>query len=201
MAKAQMRATILETASRLFASRGYAAVSMRDVATEVGVTPANLYYHFSDKEQLIREALVHVFTERTAPLETVLAVPVTCDQKLETFVLWLVGLLWQDEVFAKLLFRELLDGDRSRLEHLSRTVLERPFALITSATAGYNRRADPVLSAVSIIGIVLGHFQLSVALPFLPGGRKEHTDPEVVSRHILTVVRSAIAAPRLPEGA
>jgi len=34
---------ILEVASRLFASRGYDAVSMRDVAMEVGGTPANLY--------------------------------------------------------------------------------------------------------------------------------------------------------------
>lgn len=38
----QTRTTILLEAAKLFASEGYSAVSMRDVANKVGVTPANL---------------------------------------------------------------------------------------------------------------------------------------------------------------
>ncbi|NKB84848.1 helix-turn-helix transcriptional regulator [Ochrobactrum grignonense] len=54
------RTVIIETAAGLFADLGYSAVSMRDVASKVGVTPANLYHHFKGKDELIREALAHV---------------------------------------------------------------------------------------------------------------------------------------------
>ncbi len=46
------RNCIIEQATRLFVSRGYHAVSMREIAEAVGVTKAALYYHFSDKEAL-----------------------------------------------------------------------------------------------------------------------------------------------------
>lgn len=46
------RTRILLGALPLFADRGFAAVSMQDIADAVGMTKAALYYHFSDKEEL-----------------------------------------------------------------------------------------------------------------------------------------------------
>jgi AcrR family transcriptional regulator len=43
---------IIEQATRLFVSRGYADISMREIAEAVGVSKAGLYYHFKDKEAL-----------------------------------------------------------------------------------------------------------------------------------------------------
>ena len=43
---------IVEQATRLFVSRGYAGISMREIAEAVGVSKAGLYYHFKDKEAL-----------------------------------------------------------------------------------------------------------------------------------------------------
>lgn len=192
MATVSTKDTILEVAARLFASQGYAAVSMRDVATEVGVTPANLYYHFKDKETLIREALAHVFADRTAPLEAIAGDSSPPDRTFEVVVGWFVRLIFEDAVFSRLLFRELLDGDGQRLEYLSKTVFERPFALITEVTSAYATRSDPVLSAVSVIGMIFGHFQLSRVLPHLPGGRVEHTNTDAVTRHVLALLRGAL---------
>lgn len=53
--KADLRAQILEAARRLFAERGYAAVTMREIARQIGYTATALYYHFPDKESLLRE--------------------------------------------------------------------------------------------------------------------------------------------------
>jgi AcrR family transcriptional regulator len=185
---------ILEVASRLFASRGYDAVSMRDVATEVGSTPANLYYHFKDKEHLIRATLAHVFSQRTAALEEILLSGHRPSDRLTIFVEWFGNLLFSDSVFARLLLRELLDGDSARLKYLSETVFERPFALITRVVAGYSTPTDPVLFAVSVIGLVLGHFQLASILPHLPGGHAEFADPATVSRHTLELLRRTLQA-------
>ncbi|TVQ20457.1 MAG: TetR/AcrR family transcriptional regulator [Spirochaetaceae bacterium] len=40
------RARVLECAERLFMERGYQAVKLRDIADELGVRAASLYYHF-----------------------------------------------------------------------------------------------------------------------------------------------------------
>jgi AcrR family transcriptional regulator len=48
----QMRNKILDEASALFVSRGYNGISMREIAESSGVSKANLYYHFKDKQDL-----------------------------------------------------------------------------------------------------------------------------------------------------
>src|SRR3546814_2715362 len=68
-----MRSQLLDTAARLFAERGYKAVSMRDIAKLVGVTQANLYYHFRDKADLIEATLASVFEARAQELDAWLA--------------------------------------------------------------------------------------------------------------------------------
>jgi AcrR family transcriptional regulator len=189
------RTLILATAARLFASEGYAAVSMRDVAAETSMTPANLYHHFKDKETLIRESLVHVFSDRNASFEDLFAKAKTPDEKIETFVDWFVHLLFEDQVFSKLLYREILDGDAKRLEYLANTILARPFSMVTGAIAECVDGEDPVMLMVSIEGLVTGHFQMAGVIPHLPGGRSKHADPRVVSRHIMEMVRKILGLP------
>jgi AcrR family transcriptional regulator len=53
--KAVLRDQILEAARSLFARQGYEAVTMRKIARKIGYTATALYYHFPDKEALLRE--------------------------------------------------------------------------------------------------------------------------------------------------
>jgi AcrR family transcriptional regulator len=46
---------ILDVALRLFAERGFAGTSIRDIADELGVTKAALYYHFASKDAIFAE--------------------------------------------------------------------------------------------------------------------------------------------------
>jgi TetR/AcrR family transcriptional regulator len=46
------RERLLKAAMRLFASRGYAATSVRDIVSAAGVTAPSLYHHFGNKEGL-----------------------------------------------------------------------------------------------------------------------------------------------------
>lgn len=46
------RELILHAALRLFSERGYEGVSMRDLASEVGIRAASIYNHFSGKEDI-----------------------------------------------------------------------------------------------------------------------------------------------------
>ena len=50
------RASILSTAMRLFVEQGYDKTSLREIADEIGVTKAALYYHFRTKDDIVAAA-------------------------------------------------------------------------------------------------------------------------------------------------
>lgn len=51
------RDQIVDVAARLFATRGFAATSTREIADGVGIRQASLYYHFSGKDEILGELL------------------------------------------------------------------------------------------------------------------------------------------------
>jgi AcrR family transcriptional regulator len=191
MSSSTTRESILNVASELYASKGYTAVSMRDVAAAVGVTPANLYHHFKDKEGLIRAALAQVFGERTAPLETLLLAQASPAQQFDCFIDWFVRLVFDDTIFSRLLTRELLDGTPERLQYLTQTVFDRPFLLLTAVMRATASEADPVLAVISVTSIILGHRQLAAALPHLLEGKADYADTQILVQHLKTILRRA----------
>lgn len=52
--KEELRRHILETARRLFVRDGYEGFSLRKLASEVGYSPAALYLHFKNKQEIFR---------------------------------------------------------------------------------------------------------------------------------------------------
>jgi AcrR family transcriptional regulator len=63
------RTRIQEIALRLFTEQGYEATSLREIAEELGVTKAALYYHFKTKDDIVA-SLVDL---RLADIEELLA--------------------------------------------------------------------------------------------------------------------------------
>jgi len=51
----ELRTRILDTARELFAEQGYDAVTMRGIAERIEYSPTAIYFHFKDKEALLRE--------------------------------------------------------------------------------------------------------------------------------------------------
>jgi AcrR family transcriptional regulator len=77
-AKMNTRARIIETALGLFNTHGSGEISTNHIAQALGISPGNLYYHFRNKEEIIRaiaeqkdarwEALYHLPHDRTPTL-------------------------------------------------------------------------------------------------------------------------------------
>lgn len=185
-----MRSQLLEVAGELFAERGYEAVSMRDIARLVGVSQANLYYHFKGKADLIEATLAYVFGARANDLQTYLAQH--SRDPLEAFVRWLVGALKADRIFARLLYRELLDGDADRIETLSRTVLQGPFrALVAAVPARACGSAEA--AALSLVGLILGEvLVMPLALGLIGRGASDELEA-VLAQRLIDLVRPWIA--------
>ena len=51
----EIRGLILDTARELFVSEGYDAVTMRRIAERIEYSPTAIYFHFKDKESLLKE--------------------------------------------------------------------------------------------------------------------------------------------------
>lgn len=63
----ETRAQIVRAAARVFAERGYAAGSLRQIAAEVGVSAASLVQHFGTKEGLLNAVLRYWDAESAHP--------------------------------------------------------------------------------------------------------------------------------------
>ncbi|TVR69595.1 MAG: TetR/AcrR family transcriptional regulator [Sphaerobacteraceae bacterium] len=62
MTAQETRNRILDAALRLFNEHGTASISTNHVATEAGISPGNLYYHYRNKEEIIREMLERMYS-------------------------------------------------------------------------------------------------------------------------------------------
>jgi len=62
---------ILEAAFQLFVKQGFHGTSMRQIASEAGFTPASIYNHFENKEEIFRQVLLryHPYREIVQSLE------------------------------------------------------------------------------------------------------------------------------------
>ncbi|HEX8906712.1 MAG TPA: TetR/AcrR family transcriptional regulator [Longimicrobiaceae bacterium] len=65
--------SILRTAARIFAEKGYHQASIRDIARATGVSLSGLYYYFDSKEELLFLIQDHAFGTLQANLERNLA--------------------------------------------------------------------------------------------------------------------------------
>ena len=65
----ETREALLREAEHAFASRGYGATSMDEIASKVGMTKAAIYYHFPSKRALLTELLDESLESARAALE------------------------------------------------------------------------------------------------------------------------------------
>ncbi len=160
------RDRVADTAAALFADRGFAGVSMRDIAEAVGIKAASLYNHYPDKEALYLEALQRAFGRRVALVEDALKATGSPRDRLKALVSALVLATAGDPVTGRLLQRELLDGDIRRMERLVKDLFARPFAHMT-ALLGELAPVDGAQTAAYLISLIHGYCVFAPIFPVL----------------------------------
>ncbi|MBW8486188.1 TetR/AcrR family transcriptional regulator [Actinomadura parmotrematis] len=85
-ARAERRAELLATAAEVFASQGYAATTIRQVADAAGMLGGSLYYHFDSKESMVDEVLSTFLDDMWASYEEVLAAGLGARETMEALV-------------------------------------------------------------------------------------------------------------------
>lgn len=72
--KAKARTLILDAARELFVEKGVEAVTMREIAKNIGYSPTTIYLYFKDKESLLHALCVLDFEQFGAGLNEILKV-------------------------------------------------------------------------------------------------------------------------------
>lgn len=111
---------LLDAAARLFAQRGYAATSMRDIALAIDMLAGSVYYHFPSKEEL----LVAVYSVGVEQLDATCVEAMSRETepwaRLEALCRAHLEVVLTDSDYARVLIRVLPDdipsvADRLRL--------------------------------------------------------------------------------------
>jgi AcrR family transcriptional regulator len=76
------REEILRAAATVVSAKGFARTRVADVASELGVSPALIFYHFDSKERLLSEAFVHASERDLAAFDEAIAGPGTHVERL-----------------------------------------------------------------------------------------------------------------------
>jgi TetR/AcrR family transcriptional regulator len=151
------REAIMKSAMRVFAKKGYAGASTREICKAAGITKPVLYYHFRSKEHLYQELMIDCFSQQKKTLLRVSKAGGSLRERL-------VRVLYND-------FREVR-RDPSQVEMILRTMFA-PDSEVPSSNcieemeqqrkviAGFFREAvakgeaqgDPHLLATALLGI------------------------------------------------
>ncbi|WP_300058370.1 TetR/AcrR family transcriptional regulator [uncultured Roseobacter sp.] len=174
-------------ALKLFAKQGFAAVSMREIAREVGVQVGALYNYTTDKQSLLYdlmqshlEALLEAFEDDPA------ADP---QARLQHFVQFHIGFHHDrpDAVFiAYMELRNLTPENFARIEALRRQYEDKLEAILQAGVAGgVFAVADTKIATMAVIAMLTG-----VSTWFRAGGRLSLDD---VQAQYIQIVRKAVS--------
>lgn len=154
------RDAILDAAIRCFASRGYAATTIKDLAAEAQVNSALLYYYFVDKQSLYRETLRHIAERLSESAGRRLDEDMLPDEAIRSFVTQQAEFLVANPHVPRLLLREMLEHTGTQAEDAIVTLIGGVFTTLCDVIRrGQNEgifRTDmePRYAAISTVSLV-----------------------------------------------
>ncbi len=77
---------IIQAARKRFAHYGFSKVTMDEIATDVEMGKASLYYYFPTKEDLFRAVISQELNELQKNIELIMSEPNSASQKLKSYV-------------------------------------------------------------------------------------------------------------------
>src|SRR5512145_2495096 len=196
----QTRAEILAAAERHFAERGFEAARLEDIAADVGIRRAAIFYYFGDKEELYAAVLDELFDAAMATLPS----HGSAVERLEGALIGWIDFVARRPSVARLILREAASaqpGTASPLVRVGRAPVEWFRALIDEGVASGELKplADPH-RFISLMGATtVFHF---AAMPWLihdaPLDPWSRSELEKLKREILLVARSMLGIESQP---
>src|SRR5690349_4261045 len=111
-----VRAQILDAATRRFASQGVGATSLSEIAEDVGIRKASLLYHFASKDVLHQSVLDRVIDHFRNELPKLLSA--AASDRFDALLHATIDFFDEDPDRARLLLREAIDRPEAMRDRL-----------------------------------------------------------------------------------
>lgn len=153
------RRRILIEAARLFHSKGFAATSMREIASAVGIEASSLYNHIKGKDALLEELCFKVSDAFRTQMEEVNELKVTPLEKLQAIFRYHVELAEKDYTIVTAFndeWRHLPDTARSRFVDERKSYEEFVVRVLAEGQkcGDFNQNIDPTFTAKTMLSSV-----------------------------------------------
>lgn len=202
----ESRAAILQAAAREFAEHGIAGARTDAIADTAGVNKALLYYYFRDKETLYGEVLDHAFSGMKSTVFKVLDSNLPPREKLMAYVGAYFDFIASNQIYPKLMQREMMRAREGRSEHIDRLIKNyfqpiytRLGELLKKGMAeGEFRTVDPAHFIPSMIAIIVFYFSSAPVMQRIM--RFNPLAPERIAERraaVLDFISAALFQPRL----
>lgn len=159
---------ILDAAYKCISSKGYANISLRNIANEAGVALSQLHYYFGSKKDLFREIIKRMIKKYLTEFEYHLEKESTSKDKITSIIKYFQKVLKNDPELFKLLYdlsslALWSDSFKDLLSNLFKDLTE----MIEECVANSNSLKDNLkeYNSDSLARIILGS-ALGIALQF-----------------------------------
>jgi len=157
------RAAILTAAMRLFAEKGYAGTSTREICQAARITKPVLYYHFQSKEHLYQELMIDCFSQHQKVLLRASQAVGTFRDRLIAIMEYDLKSAREDPLKVRFLTRMIFSPEeqRPRFNAVERMENQRSFlagifreGVAAGAVRGKPRELATILMGMSLITIL-----------------------------------------------
>ena len=193
---------ILDAAEQLFASHGYTAISIKEIASKAGVNVALIYYYHDSKEALYRHVIERFVGELIRRVTARLDAAPDAEQAIRSVTRAQFEMLSLKPHVPKLIVREIVDYQASHavgvLRELGATLFRRLAGIIREGQARGAFRADldPNFAAFSTIAQLPYFYIARPALGVLALGEGQHFDDSAAADFARHAGDFAVAALR-----
>jgi len=96
---------LMECAEKLFAEKGYAETSIRDIAKQASMNSAMISYYFGSKEKLVKTILDYRTTDLAKAFTPAVNEHENCLQRMLEFLNYYIDKVFEQKYFYKLVFQ------------------------------------------------------------------------------------------------
>lgn len=192
-----IREGILDVAEVLFATRGFAATSVREIAEQVDVTPAMIHYYFGSKERLLQAVMERALEPMAG---AVAAIEQHGEAPLRDLTQGLFALAAEHPYLPQLITREVfLTGGQLQddfLKHFAPRLGGRlPSILRNEQREGrVDARLDPAIAALLMLSLCFFPFVARPAAEAVLGIDYDEAGLRSLSQHVAGLLERGLRA-------
>jgi TetR/AcrR family transcriptional regulator len=197
------RADILAAARTVFALRGFAGTSIREVAEAARVNKAMIYYYFKDKVDLYRAVLSDSFEAmQDIWRHEVFQGNATARQKIQKYIKGFISFQHDNEDLRRILAMEFsTTGTKSEnLKWIAHHYFAKNHAALVKILkagmkSGELKKMNPLMAVVALIGMIIHSF---IYIPISPYIQKKSVDmsSEKLGAFVTEMFFSGLSAPK-----